>query len=547
MSNRNSKLILSKGIKLNKKYTEVLSYTEQEMITLLRSNTHLVSETSNFSFLRPYNNKINVDIPINIVMQSNYMAFQNPDFSNKWYFAFIEERKYISDKTTEITYTIDYFTTWFDYWNPKTCFILRQHATNDTVGANLVPENLDLGEYVHNGAITEYFSIYDDLHYFVQVGYPSTGGFNMGGSIIAGSVFIDLVLEAHTLSEFQTILTLINGFSNMEILNAWTSPARYSPTRGNASVPPILTPLQPYAVNTTYSPNSAQNTPFTYSAPVSLNGYTPVNNKLLTSPFCFLTINNRAGVSNNLAYEYFKNRTPKFRLIGVATPGSPAMLIPVDYKNMVDSYYNNNISEGINCQNTPLVAWKTDGYDTWLKNKSLQQPKLSGGELALGGAGLLFSTLTLGPSAAVGTLIGGSMNALSNSFEQMSEKKIAKALPDSFYGNLSSSDLNQAMGNTSPAIEPMSITRASARRLDEFFTRYGYATNELATPNITHRSNYNYIRVSSDSSPCVINNHNNITIPQNDLDIINNLFRNGITIWHNHNNLGDYSVSNTIV
>lgn len=542
MSLRNSKLILAKGIKLNKKYTEVLSYKESEMVALLRNN--VVREMSDFSYLSPNETYIDVDLPYSVVAQSNYIGFENPYFNNKWYFAFLDKPEYISDKVTRIHFIIDYFSTWFDYWSAKDCFIIRQHATTDTIGSNLVDENVELGEYIHNGAITEYFSIYSDLYYFVQVGFPSTGSFNVGGSVIADNIFIDVVLEAQTKSELDTILTLINGFTNMEILNAWSSPKRFAPPRGNTSVPAIMTPLQPYVVDETYRPNTAQNTAFSYTAPTTLNGYTPNNNKLLTSPYCFLTINNRNGITNNLAYEFFEARTPKLKMIGIATPGAPCIFYPYKYKNM-----DENINEGINCQNTPLLAWKTDGYDTWLKNKSLQtkSQSLTSGELALGGAGLLFSSLMFGPGVAIGSLVTGGINALSNSFEYMSQKKVAKALPDSFYGNLTSSDLFQAMGYTSPSLEPMSITSANARRIDEFFTRYGYATNEIATPNITHRSNYNYIRVSNDSSPCIINNHNNIAIPQNDLEVINNLFRNGITIWHNHANLGNYAVTNTIV
>ena len=539
MSARNSKLILANNIKLNKNYTEVLSYNESDMITLLRNN--LVSETNEYSFIRPNENIIKAQLPLNVCMKSNYIAFQNPELSNKWYFAFIDEVNYISDSTTEIKYTIDYFSTWFDYWNPKSCFVIRQHATTDTAGSNLVPENLDLGEYVHNGAITEYFSIYSDLYYFLQLGYPSSGNFDIGGSVISDNIFVDFVVEAQTLQELHDIMSFIQSQTSMEILNAWSSPKRYSPSRGGGD-PSVLGSLAPYIVEDTYRPNTAQNTPYTYTAPTSLNGYTPVNKKLLTSPFCFLTINNRSGVSNNLCYEYFNNRTPKLKLIGIATPGSPAIYYPVDYKGMTD-----NVNEGINCQNTPLLAWKTDGYDTWLKNKSLQSSKVTTGELIMGGAGLLYSSIAFGPSAGFGLLMGGAMNSLSNAFDYMSEKKKARSLPDSFYGNLSSSDLNQAMGNTSPTLEPMCITSSAARRIDEFFTRYGYATNEIALPNITHRSNYNYIRVSSDSSPCVINNHNNISVPNKDLEIINSLFRQGITIWHNHTNLGDYSVTNSIV
>lgn len=530
MSNRNSKLILAKGIKLNKNYTEVLSYKESEMLSLLRNN--LVNETSDYSIIRTNENTINVGLSLSTCMQSNYIAFQNPSLSNKWYFAFVDEVNYISDSTTEIKYTIDYFSTWFDYWNPKQCFIIRQHATTDTIGSNLVRENLELGEYVYNGVTSNFNTLYADPYYFVQLGDKTSGSFSIGGSLIGGNIFIDHVYMAYNKSEFETILN--NAVQNdMEIINAWLSPQAFSPTRG--------TTYSQYLVIDSFSYNSDMDVPFTYTAPTTLNGYTPSNKKLLTSPFCYMIINNNAGISNKLEYEKFTSRTPKLKLIGIATPGSPAMLFPCNYKGATDNY-----SEGISCGKTPILAWKTDGYNAWLNNQELPN-KLTMYESALKiGGGVALAVGSMNPT---GALVGGSLalSGLSNAFELMAENEKAKLLPDSFYGNLSSGDLNLAMGILSPHVSHMSITSANARRIDEFFTRYGYATNEITTPNITHRSNYNYIRVSSDSSPCVINNHNNISIPQKDLEVINSLFRNGVTIWHNHGNLGDYSVTNTIV
>ena len=49
----NSRIILVKNIYIDKQYTNVLSYTENQMLTLCRSQGHLIAEATDYSFLRP--------------------------------------------------------------------------------------------------------------------------------------------------------------------------------------------------------------------------------------------------------------------------------------------------------------------------------------------------------------------------------------------------------------------------------------------------------------------------------------------------------------
>ena len=143
----NSKIILVKNIHIDRNYVNVLNYTEAQMLTLCRSNGHLIAEASNYSFIR-HTGSIMAGFTYEQCLQANYIAFQNPDYSNKWFFAWIDDVVYKSDRNTEITFTIDAWSTWFEKWTPKTCFITRQHVNDDTVGANTIPENLDIGELI---------------------------------------------------------------------------------------------------------------------------------------------------------------------------------------------------------------------------------------------------------------------------------------------------------------------------------------------------------------------------------------------------------------
>ena len=140
-----SQIILCRNINIDKEYTNVLNYTENQMVSLCRANA--IAVANNYSFLRT-TGTIFVGFTYSQCIGANYIAFQNPDYSNKWFFAWIDEVIYKSDKNCELVFTIDAWSTWFDYWTPKKCFINRQHVTDDTVGLHTVPENLDVGDVI---------------------------------------------------------------------------------------------------------------------------------------------------------------------------------------------------------------------------------------------------------------------------------------------------------------------------------------------------------------------------------------------------------------
>lgn len=72
--------------------------------------------------------------------------------------------------------------------------------------------------------------------------------------------------------------------------------------------------------------------------------------------------------------------------------------------------------------------------------------------------------------------------------------------------------------------------------IDNYFSMFGYKVNSLKVPNLTNRSNWNYIKT---------NDINIIaSIPQEDLDTIKNMFDSGVTLWHKTNYFLDYSQTN---
>lgn len=108
-------------------------------------------------------------------------------------------------------------------------------------------------------------------------------------------------------------------------------------------------------------------------------------------------------------------------------------------------------------------------------------------------------------------------------------------------GGASTGDVNFALHRNNYNFKMMRSDVEHLRIIDEYFSRVGYKVNRTKTPNISGRTYWNYIEIGSNEVFAVGN------IQTKFLDIINNIARQGVTIWHNHANIGNYSLNNTIV
>lgn len=111
--------------------------------------------------------------------------------------------------------------------------------------------------------------------------------------------------------------------------------------------------------------------------------------------------------------------------------------------------------------------------------------------------------------------------------------------PPQAEGNLNSGDVTTASNRNTFYFEVKSIKKEIAKIIDDYFSMYGYKTNSLKIPNITGRTNWNYVKT--------INCNIEGDIPQEDLQKIKDMFNQGVTLWHNPSTFLDYTQSNTII
>lgn len=69
----------------------------------------------------------------------------------------------------------------------------------------------------------------------------------------------------------------------------------------------------------------------------------------------------------------------------------------------------------------------------------------------------------------------------------------------------------------------------------------GYAIKRIVSPNIVGRTYWNYVEIG-DTEEIGYGE-----VPSKFMDIINNACRRGTTIWHSHDNIGNYTLNNSII
>lgn len=547
---KNSIIMICKNIKIDKDYQNCLTYTEEQMYNLCYTNK--VDMANNFSFIQEANNSVLVPFTYENCLKCNYMAFQNPRYSNKWFFAFITSVDYVSDKTTRINFSIDVFSTWFEYWTATNCFVEREHTNDDTVGSNTLPESLEIGEYtIQTGTADVGGTIEDDIRDMTYIGigdryivvamtdwmpdYVIPSGTRVYNGIYSGLKYYTFRSEA----DADKFITDMQGeFSSDPIASIFIVPSKLANIGSNDWFTPTGKDYElawyPYSSGAVKFGDGVY-----IGKPDHLDtNYIPINKKLLTYPYCFLLISNHAGTVKEYRYEFFHtNIYCTFNLYGAVIPGCSIKMYPTNYNSPAT---NENFYEGIDAPKLPVCSWTNDTYTNWLTQNSVNAPLnmiKNVGSIVTGGA----ITLATGGTGAV--LGGGMMIAgATGIFEQMKQKYEHSLAPETAKGGSNQGNLTYSMYKTFSA-NRVSIRKEYAEIIDNYFTRFGYQTNRIKLPNQTGRTYFNYVKIGTAE---IIGYPNDKGCPADAMDLINNIYRKGVTLWHLHDRIGNYTGNNIL-
>lgn len=266
--------------------------------------------------------------------------------------------------------------------------------------------------------------------------------------------------------------------------------------------------------------------------PTQVDGYTPRNKKLLTYPYCFLTID-CLNDCKTYRYEFSKDKNSMhFMLQGCVSPNVEILLAPRQYNGtdieVEGTHGSPNMTEALVMTGFPQCAFTIDAYRAWLAQKATGDLITGTTQLGIGVASFMS-----GSAIGVGYAGAGLTQTINNAIIEATKGSTSR-------GNQGGS-ASVASRSKDFYIKRMSITYEFAVMIDSFFDKYGYTVNRNKIPYRHARKCWSYVKTRD----CNIYG----SIPADDVKKINTIYNNGVTFWTDHTMVGDYGSpqNNTVV
>lgn len=526
---------------------------------------------------------LKVPVHIDKLYRCNYLMFKNPYYSDRWFYCFVTDQRYINDNCTALKIETDVYSTWILDTQIGESFVEREHALSDKPGDNLIPEGLEIGQPV----CCDTKNMYDELSPVACVAFKgdTIGAYKISPNVGSyNGIPSSIPFLITTTSRFQQLITNINNAGKgPDIFTSFLLPS-FCVSSFIAEHTDEINGAKGFAqLSSNYREDADVHIIEIYK-PQTNNGYSPRNKKLLTYPYCYLGFNPPNGTPKIYKFEYFDEPIRKdivqFRFISEINPNPSIVGIPRHYMGQIE-----NVSQGVTINGYPSISYKNDYFNSWLAQNS-QIVNLSvdragfnydmnvrHNEIAreresnIRQAGIIAAA-----ASGANALMAGNVNSAIN--------RTVQGIYGAFNSDLNTRDLilsaNQDAGNyfydiqsLAAQVEKQSMlpdtgTLSSSNstllgygffqwscfvtyglredmleRLDRYFDMFGYQTNMVKIPNTRGRKYWNYVKTVN------INMRGNI--PLSDLNRLKAAFNNGITIWHDTDIFGVYVKDNQIV
>lgn len=482
-------------------------------------SSYLKYTFTNQYYSRHTKGSIRVQVLADNVLDCNYLVFQNSSFgAGKYFYAFITSVEYINNSVTQINFELDVIQTWYFDFELEPCFVERMHTATDAKYSNLVPEPLEPGEYIYQNIARELTT--KDLVVIIAV-VEVVDGKSQGKRY--GKIYGGCSLYAAPVGDTAAINNKISEFiaSPDSIVSVYLAPLCLLSDDIEFEAA-VATPLTVDDVKT-----GLETLVFAYPDPEEsdmekFGNYTPHNNKLYSYPFTMLEVFTPEGAKADYRYEFFNNNgqgKPSFLYGGSVTSPVELVLIPDGYKvGRSASPVKNLISESISLKDYPLCSWNVDAYKAWVAQNSI--PIAFG--LGASMAGTIGSMMVAPLAAQPQKIVGGVANLIGDVLSVMAQDYKASIAADQLHGQ-SKGSANITTDTQGFYFAHKVINESSARLIDSFFDRFGYAIKKITSISRKNRKYFTYIKTVG----CTLHGG----VPADDEDLICKLHDNGITYW----------------
>lgn len=525
---------------------------------------------------------------------TNYLMFQNAQYNNKWFYAFVTKLEYVQKNTTKVHFQIDVFQTWKFDMNFKPSFVVREHCklwnADGSPVINTIDEGLNYGvEYdtvyakhfelnegyrwlvmvtktpVHTegekGIDPSYIGVPQPLSYYVV---PFKG--NKTPTILLGSNDYAVTQPTRILKELYTNEKATNNIVSLFVsehiglsvdvrLSSGGTPDVMTINHSKATVSSVV--IQDSSLYMLHIKGLENfNAKVTSISEDKYASYTkPKESKLLMYPYTVLVLDDFRGSRMEYKNEYIEEKGIK-----ITTKGSLGVTNKVSYG--IDKYSTRGTSTVYQKTNNEHALFNTSSNDIPIINDMLTA-FLQGNKNSI-------------ENQKSSILFNGSMNAVSNGLSMLgSLPKNPVAPVDPLALAQGAVNMTQGVGNTVLELQgieakqqdignmPPQIGKMGSNTsydygngysgiwvikkqikpeyqeiLGNFFNMFGYKVNRVKTPNFHTRKYWNYVETKNCN---ITGNFNN-----NDLQELKAVFDNGITFWHT-DDIGNYSLENEVL
>ena len=561
----NSTVKLLKGVPLDTSYrnTVVWDNLTAQVNGFSAFTKHTLSKQS---YQRINKGVFRCEKSANACYDCNYMMFQNTAYGNKWFYAFINKVEYINDSMCQIVFTLDIIQTWYNEWSFESCFVERETTSTDGMFEHLIAENFSISDYVSR------FEHYTS-HLCSKVD-GDTIGQTLVAIVIASEANIDGTWYKRAPVDIGNIVSCLFYYSFIINDNGLTLLSNFISnyeTEGKADAILSIYTVPKYVLKDMQWNNGGRiftgvedvtklypKVPNVY--PTDLDGYVPKNKKLFSSPFCMVELTNNNGSSQLYKPEnlsYFDDNSLGFNVTCTFMPNGEIWCTPNTLT--ADRYTNNSV---VSLSNYPQGVVTYDYFNNWWASEKINYIaktvnnvvntgfNLSSSKLnsinSISAVPMVDGSTSIGATGNVTSLAKGMGNSYINALKNITSDTIgefanisqADIIPPSVIGNSSGFNMLTSVKNFDFSCTLRTLRKDVAQQIDDYFTVYGYRVDTLKVPTVRNRPHWTYIKTKG----CNIKG----SMPADDIATIEDIVDNGITFWRNINEVGNYSLDNSV-